>query len=585
MYNLLRTRLSIFVAVDTNDSKMKIIFALLASCFFLLATAQQKTTLRVTTPPGTDAVYVTGNQEALGNWQPDKIKLQQISDTEWEIALALNFPAEFKFTRGSWQTEGYRVPFWEENKNIRITHPVAEQVHIKITSWNDRKDGEERFSFPVRIQQHYSTVFNAQRTIAVSLPKNYNTATNYPVVYVLDAPGLLKPFVLSLDLLSEKFIGSDGIDYGRDNIPEVITVGVFHTDRGYETKPKFNYTTDSTLLLEGAEKLRQYLFYELVPYINQQYATTAYQAIVGHSNTGHFVLNLPLYSDNPFKGIVSFSVNTESDYFVQKVSNFLRQAPEQIFIGYGTLDNGFNELGELLAADLQNKRFVNTNLSVQSFEASHNQLPVLAASTAAKHLFRFYKNHTNFMDASAASSFSVAGYFDAYVEANKLYGIDLNITTDDLFTVAEIAMKAKKIHLFREVIQYSSQQKQRILNHLIFWMATEINDQQTADSIVQLLLTAPSEEDIYLTHANLPQYDNYLCNVKRSPATLLRLAEHMFRSTKQFQLEFAYFFARTAYTHSLELKAARKYLDYCKKNFRENRIFTREDLNRLDQRK
>ncbi len=564
---------------------MKIVLTQLLSFFFLFASAQQKTTLRVTTPPGTDAVYITGNQEALGNWQPDKIKLQQVADTEWEIALALTFPAEFKFTRGSWSSEGYRVPFWEENENIRITQPVAEPVRIKITSWNDRKPEQEQFTFPVRIQQYYSTVFNAERTIAVSLPKNYNATTNYPVVYVLDAPALLKPFVLSLDLLSEKFISSDGLDYGRDNIPEVITVGIFHTNRSYETTPKFNYTTDSTLLLEGAEKLRQYLFYELVPFINKQYATTAYQAIVGHSNTGHFVLNLPFYNDNPFRGIVSFSVNAESDYFVQKVSTQLRQTTEQVFIGYGTLDNGFNELGELLAAELQNKGLVNTNLAVQSFEASHNQLPVLAATAAAKHLFRSYKNHTNFMAASAAPSFSVFRYFDTYMAANKQYGLALSITADDLFTVAEMAMKAKKTDLFREIIRYSGQQKEGIQNHLIFWMATEINDQQTADSIVQRLLTTPSEEDIYLTYSNFPQYAKYLSDVKKTPATLLRLTEHMFRNTNQLQLEFAYFFAQSAYTHNLELKAARKYLDYCKKNFRENRIFTREDINTLGRKK
>ena len=50
-------------------------------------------------------IYITGNQEALGNWNPAAIKMQMINDTTWSIRLNLTLPAEFKFTKGSWETQ------------------------------------------------------------------------------------------------------------------------------------------------------------------------------------------------------------------------------------------------------------------------------------------------------------------------------------------------------------------------------------------------------------------------------------------------------------------------------------------------
>jgi predicted alpha/beta superfamily hydrolase len=53
----------------------------------------------------TDTIYITGNQKNLGNWNPDKIKMKEISEFEREIVLKLQSPAQFKFTKGNWESE------------------------------------------------------------------------------------------------------------------------------------------------------------------------------------------------------------------------------------------------------------------------------------------------------------------------------------------------------------------------------------------------------------------------------------------------------------------------------------------------
>lgn len=50
-------------------------------------------------------VFITGNQEGLGNWNPSAVKMQTLNDSTKVIELNLTLPAEFKFTKGGWDSE------------------------------------------------------------------------------------------------------------------------------------------------------------------------------------------------------------------------------------------------------------------------------------------------------------------------------------------------------------------------------------------------------------------------------------------------------------------------------------------------
>lgn len=52
-----------------------------------------------------DDVYITGNQAALADWNPQGIKMQTLDDSTKVVDLMLTLPAEFKFTRGSWENQ------------------------------------------------------------------------------------------------------------------------------------------------------------------------------------------------------------------------------------------------------------------------------------------------------------------------------------------------------------------------------------------------------------------------------------------------------------------------------------------------
>ena len=74
-------------------------------------------------------VYITGNQPALADWNPEGVKMQVLNDTTRVIDLNLRLPAEFKFTKGSWDYQ-----YFIENGdpgNQRIASPQKAIKHYK----------------------------------------------------------------------------------------------------------------------------------------------------------------------------------------------------------------------------------------------------------------------------------------------------------------------------------------------------------------------------------------------------------------------------------------------------------------------
>lgn len=104
----------------------------------------QESMLRITVkvPNAEDEVYIVGNQKAIGHWNPGAVKMQKVSERERSITVEVTYPVEFKFTKGSWASEGY-IGDKFENPNIVIAAPT-EQVSYEVLGWYD--DGRRSFT-------------------------------------------------------------------------------------------------------------------------------------------------------------------------------------------------------------------------------------------------------------------------------------------------------------------------------------------------------------------------------------------------------------------------------------------------------
>ena len=94
-------------------------------------------TINLTVPDKDDNVYITGNQDVLGNWNPQAVKMERKSDFIRELTIKIHAPAEIKFTRGSWDTEG-EVKLNGGLGNIYINPEKTTSFNFEILGWADK---------------------------------------------------------------------------------------------------------------------------------------------------------------------------------------------------------------------------------------------------------------------------------------------------------------------------------------------------------------------------------------------------------------------------------------------------------------
>lgn len=99
-----------------------------------LCNEEYDVTIKVKVLNKDDTIYITGNQENLGNWNPEKVKMETSSDFEREIKLKLKSPAQFKLTRGNWESEAEVLGTY---KNITIKPENQSEFEFEIQNYFD----------------------------------------------------------------------------------------------------------------------------------------------------------------------------------------------------------------------------------------------------------------------------------------------------------------------------------------------------------------------------------------------------------------------------------------------------------------
>ena len=64
-------------------------------------------TFRVEVPEEDDEVYITGNQESLGNWKPDQVRMEKTAPLERSLTLQVQDPVKVQFTQGDWESQAW----------------------------------------------------------------------------------------------------------------------------------------------------------------------------------------------------------------------------------------------------------------------------------------------------------------------------------------------------------------------------------------------------------------------------------------------------------------------------------------------
>jgi predicted alpha/beta superfamily hydrolase len=232
-------------------------------------------------PPG-EAIYVTGNDPALGDWNTTAVPLQRQKDGSWTktVTVPVGRVLEYKITRGGWDREAVG-----ENHQIpgNATHKVtkADTITIKVASWSDDfTRGQQQITGTVEYHRGVEGDGILPRDVIVWLPPSYATARDrrYPVLYMHDGQNVFDPVT--------SFAGADWqVDeeatrlIADGTLQELIIVAAYNTpDRRAE------YTQSP----QGEAYLR-WLVGTLKPFIDKTYRTDPSReatAIMGSSMGG-----------------------------------------------------------------------------------------------------------------------------------------------------------------------------------------------------------------------------------------------------------------------------------------------------------
>ncbi len=212
-------------------------------------------------------IYITGNNEQLGNWNPSSVPLEKINDTTWQKIFKFNLAEkiEYKFTLGSWGKEALNENGTTPPNNYLIVTSDSTINHF-IYKWKNESENfiEGQITGIVKYHQNFNGQGILPRDIIVWLPPDYFTDTlkHYPVLYAHDGQNLFDPATSSF--------GADWqIDERADSlikneiIEPIIVVGI------YNTKQRRQEYTNTGL----GQKYMNFIVHELKPFIDSVYRT------------------------------------------------------------------------------------------------------------------------------------------------------------------------------------------------------------------------------------------------------------------------------------------------------------------------
>jgi hypothetical protein len=163
-----------------------------------------------------------------------------------------------------------------------------------------------------------SQILSEDRTLYIYLPRDHESSEELvPVLYLLDGDMLFNYTAATVDYYINTY-----------RIPRMMVVGIGSTDRSRDFTPTKGRTQDgSPATGGGADVFLRYMKEELFPYIDENYRTRRYRAIIGHSLGGLFVIHALLTEPDLFGAYMALSpfLAWDNGVLVQSAETFFKE--------------------------------------------------------------------------------------------------------------------------------------------------------------------------------------------------------------------------------------------------------------------
>lgn len=398
-----------------------------------------------------------------------------------------------------------------------------------------------------------------EKILKVFLPKNYNNNNKYPVFYITDAG--TPNFEVALSYINQLM--------ENNVIPKIILIGIEQNDRSSELDIYWS---------DDGKKFKNYLFEEIIPFINSNYSTSEFNTIIGHSDGAEYNHLLMLEKTNPFRGFINISTNLNNDVS-NEIEEFFKKTNKKIF--YYFISNGkYDSEDRILAGNKIDSLYkVTRNESIKflkkDYKADHRGLVSNSMLDGISFIFQDYRNLDKY------SSFK--DYSKNYQsEINQLYGFTPILEENDIGFYFGKILDEKNLVDYEYLINFTNENNISLglnsldrANHYFymesypqaikFWNKT-INEFENINPRV-----------FYFNFSKA--VDAYL--VEKDPKGAIEFLEKSKKRMPEYNLEFDYFIAKTSIENSVEVKKGKNALKNCKSNYKENRYFKKKELEKL----
>ena len=398
-----------------------------------------------------------------------------------------------------------------------------------------------------------------EKVLNVFLPKTYNKNNKYPVVYITDAG--TPNFEVALSYINQLM--------ENNVIPKIILIGIEQNNRNSELDIYWS---------DDGKKFKNYLFEEIIPYINSNYSTSDFNTIIGHSDGAEYNHLLMLEKNNPFRVFINISTNLNNDVS-NEIEEFFKKTNTKI-VYYFIANGKYDSEDRILAGNKIDSLYKLTGnekikFLKKDYKADHQNLVANSMLDGISFVFQDYRNLNKY------SSFK--DYSQNYQsEINQLYGFTPNIETNDIDFYFGKILDEKNIVDYEYLINFINENNiSFVMNSLdranhYFYM------KQYPQAIKFWKMTVNEFDQIEprVFYFNFTKaVDAYL--VEKDPKGAIEFLEKSKKRMPEYNLEFDYFIAKTAIENSVEVIKGKNALKNCNSNFKENRYFNRTNLKNL----
>ena len=270
-------------------------------------------------------------------------------------------------------------------KNFCTTCIALMTVCLQLQGqWNP---GNEKLWQIGHLDSIYSTTLNETRHFWVHLPNNYELSERqkYPVVFILDGSVHLNGYV-------------NYESYKRGAIPEMIVVAISNRlNRTRDLTPTNiddqNGTPPWVSGSGGGTHFTSFIKSELIPYINENYPTTNYRTLIGHSFGGLFAINLLINHPDLFRNYIAIdpSLWWDNELMLEQLTH-LENNPLSINKVFITIANNTAKMStEMTMNDIKH----DTTSFTESMRATIKCIEKLESISQSNIQWKYYANENH----------------------------------------------------------------------------------------------------------------------------------------------------------------------------------------------